>query len=98
MAREPEKSTRDPGKSRTEAAAKTGANEENKEDNASAQSISEFLQAQHRELQKILAKGSDANVNHRAIAEEFAALWAPHQAIEVEILGPALKNAGARQE
>jgi hypothetical protein len=72
------------------AGAENGQNEKQGAD----QSGSELLKAQHQELQATLAKRSDANADRSAIVKEFAALWLPHQAVEEEVLVPALKNSG----
>ena len=43
----------------------------------------------------MLEKRSEANASPRAIAEEFAALWLPVHAVDLELLVPALREAGA---
>jgi hypothetical protein len=61
------------------------------------QSGAELLKEQHQELQSTLAKRSDANADQPAIIREFALLWLPHQAVEAEIVVPALKDSGFDQ-
>jgi hypothetical protein len=90
MAREP---TRNTAKSKNEAQASKSAGAE-KEKQGAEQSGAELLKAQHQELQSTLAKRSHANADHSAIVKEFAALWLPHQAVEEEIVVPALKDSG----
>ena len=43
----------------------------------------------------MLEKRSEASASARAIAEEFAALWLPVHAVDLELLVPALREAGA---
>ena len=45
-------------------------------------------------LRAVLQKRSDANASVRTIAEEFAALWLPVHAVDLELLVPALREAG----
>jgi hypothetical protein len=100
MAREPEKSARDIGKSKTEATAglKSGGNGESAEAKAGSLDGTELMKEQHRGLQATLAKRSEANADHDAIVREFAAAWLPHVVVERDILAPALKNAGIDEE
>ena len=42
----------------------------------------------------MLEKRSDASASVRTIAEEFAALWLPVHAVDLELLVPALREAG----
>jgi hypothetical protein len=91
MAREP---TRNTNKSKNEAQAAKSA--ENQKQGAE-QSGAEVLKAQHQELQSTLAKRSDANADQSAVIREFAVLWLPHQAVEEEIVVPALKDSGFDQ-
>lgn len=93
MAREP---TRNTNKSKNEAQAPKAAGGENQKQGAE-QSGAELLKAQHQELQSTLAKRSDANADQSAIIKEFAVLWLPHQAVEEEIVVPALKDSGFDQ-
>ncbi len=93
MAREP---TRNTNKSKNEAQAAKPSGAENEKKGAE-QSGAELLKAQHQELQSTLAKRSDANADQSAIIREFAVLWLPHQAVEEEIVVPALKDSGFDQ-
>jgi hypothetical protein len=100
MAREPDKPAREPGRAKGEATAgsKNGANDGNANAKPGASDTVELLKAQHRDLQATLAKRSDVSADPLAIAEEFAAAWLPHTAVEQEILAPALKDAGIDEE
>ena len=92
MAREPTRNTNKP-KNETQAAKPAGA--ENQKQGAE-RAGAELLKAQHQELQSTLAKRSDANADQSALIREFAVLWLPHQAVEEEIVVPALKDSGFR--
>jgi hypothetical protein len=95
MAREPEKSTRNTSKSKSETqAAKPAAGAEKEKQGADQTGTWELLKSQHQELQSVLAKRSETNADRSAIATEFAALWLPHQAIEEDVLLPAMKESG----
>jgi Hemerythrin HHE cation binding domain len=100
MARELEKATRETGKAKSKAAArsKNGGNDGSANPKSGASETVELLKAQHRDLQATLAKRSDANADRPAIVKEFAAAWLPHTAVEQEILVPALKDAGIDEE
>jgi hypothetical protein len=93
MAREP---TRNTNKSKNEAQAAKPTGADNQKQGAE-QSGAELLKAQHQELQSTLAKRSDANADKSAIIKEFIVLWLPHQAVEEEIVVPALKDSGFDQ-
>ena len=54
-----------------------------------------FQTGQFELLRAVLEKRSEANASPRAIAEEFAALWLPVHAVDLELLVPALREAGA---
>ena len=54
-----------------------------------------FQTGQFESLRAVLEKRSEANASPRAIAEEFAALWLPVHAVDLELLVPALREAGA---
>ncbi|MBV8442151.1 MAG: hypothetical protein JO312_16590, partial [Hyphomicrobiales bacterium] len=45
-----------------------------------------------------MARRSEANADERSIAREFAALWLPHNAVEEEIILPALRDAGVDED
>jgi len=53
-----------------------------------------FQSDQFELLRAVLQKRSDANASVRTIAEEFAALWLPVHAVDLELLVPALREAG----
>jgi hypothetical protein len=53
-----------------------------------------FQSGQFELLRAMLEKRSDANASVRTIAEEFAALWLPVHAVDLELLVPALREAG----
>jgi hypothetical protein len=95
MAREPEKSTRETGKSKNETASgsKGGGSEESGDPRSGASEAVEFLKAQHREFKAVFEKRWEGDGNPAAIAREFASLWLPHNAVEQEILIPALRDA-----
>ena len=95
MAREPQKSARNTSKSKTETQAGKPADAQSapNEKQNSDQSGAELLKAQHQELQSTLAKRSEEKAEQSAIVKEFAALWLPHQAVEEEVVLPALKDA-----
>ena len=95
MAREPERSTRETEKAKSEATAGPRNGETAK---SGASDTVELLKGQHRELKATLAKRSDANADSAAIVKEFAAAWLPHTAVEQEILVPALNDAGVAEE
>ena len=48
-------------------------------------------------LRVLLEKRSEASTSARAIGEEFAALWLPVHAVDLELLVPALKQAGVQE-
>jgi hypothetical protein len=100
MARESEKTTRETGKAKSEAAAesKSDANDETPDQRSDPSDTVELLKAQHRGLQAILAKRSDANAERQAIVSEFALAWLPQTAVEQEVLVPALQDAGVDEE
>ena len=100
MAREPEKSAREIGKAKTEATAGSKERRERTKRRCEIWFVryDELLKAQHRELQAMLAKRSDANADREAIVKEFAAAWLPHIAVEQEVLIPALEDAGIDEE
>ena len=54
-----------------------------------------FQSGQFELLRAVLEKRSEASASARAIAEEFAALWLPVHAVDLELLVPALREAGA---
>ena len=54
-----------------------------------------FQSGQFELLRAVLEKRSEASAPARTIAEEFAALWLPVHAVDLELLVPALKEAGA---
>ena len=60
--------------------------------------IAEFQSQRHRELEGVLARRSEGGADARAIVREFAALWLPNHRVEVEILVPALQDAGADED
>lgn len=92
MAREP---TRNTNKSKNEAQAAKAPADNQKQ--GAEQSGAELLKTQHQELQSTLGKRSDANADKSAVVKEFAVLWLPHQAVEEEIVVPALKDSGFDQ-
>ena len=53
-----------------------------------------FQSGQFKSLRAVLEKRSDASASARTIAEEFAALWLPVHAVDLELLVPALREAG----
>jgi hypothetical protein len=53
-----------------------------------------FQSGQFELLRAVLEKRSDANASVRTIAEESAALWLPVHAVDLELLVPALREAG----
>ena len=96
MAREPQKSRQNAGKSKNETGAKTNPNEgaASQQQGANSEGAAEFLTRQHQALQASLAKRSEADVDYPTVVKEFAVLWLPHQAVEAEILTPALRDSG----
>ena len=96
MAREPQKSRQNAGKSKNETGAKTNPNEgaASQQQGANSEGAAEFLTRQHQALQASLAKRSEADVDYPTVVKEFAVLWLPHQAVEAEILTPALRDFG----
>ena len=96
MAREPQKSRQNTGKSNSETGAKTDPSEGNatQKQGADSEGAAEFLKRQHQELRASLAKRSETEANHPNVVKEFAVLWLPHQAVEAEILAPALRDSG----
>ena len=96
MAREPQKSRQNTGKSKSETGAKTNPNEgaASQQQGANSEGAAEFLTRQHQALQASLAKRSEADVDYPTVVKEFAVLWLPHQAVEAEILTPALRDSG----
>ena len=54
-----------------------------------------FQTGQFESLRAVLEKRSEASASPRTIAEEFAALWLPVHAVDLELLVPALRKAGA---
>jgi hypothetical protein len=54
-----------------------------------------FQTGQFKSLRAVLEKRSEVSASGRAIAEEFAALWLPVHAVDLELLVPALSEAGA---
>lgn len=64
----------------------------------SGRSIAEFQETRDGELREILSKRSDDAKQARAIVKEFAAAWLPRRAVELELLLPALRDAGADDE
>ena len=54
-----------------------------------------FQTGQFESLRAVLEKRSEASASPRTIAEEFAALWLPVHAVDLELLVPALREAGA---
>ena len=54
-----------------------------------------FQTGQFESLRAVLEKRSEASASARTIAEEFAVLWLPIHAVDLELLVPALKEAGA---
>ena len=54
-----------------------------------------FQTGQFESLRAMLEKRSEPSASARAIAEEFAALWLPVHAVDLELLVPALREAGA---
>jgi hypothetical protein len=54
-----------------------------------------FQSGQFESLRAVLEKRSEASASASAIAEEFAALWLPIHAVDLELLVPALREAGA---
>ena len=96
MAREPQKSRQNAGKSKSETGAKTDPNEgaASQQQGANSEGPAEFLTRQHQALRASLAKRSEADVDYPTVVKEFAVLWLPHQAVEAEILTPALRDSG----
>ena len=54
-----------------------------------------FQSGQFESLRAVLEKRSDTSASENTIAKEFAALWLPVHAVDLELLVPALKEAGA---
>ena len=110
MAREAEKSGRESGKQKTEDANPTGSkgatgagsNKGDGEEGGTARAegkggsrIAQFQSQRHRELEGVLAKRSEEGADAPAIVREFATVWLPNHMVEVEMLVPALQDAGA---
>jgi hypothetical protein len=53
-----------------------------------------FQSDQFELLRAVLEKRSEASASPRAIAEEFATLWLPAHAVDLELLVPELRQAG----
>ena len=53
-----------------------------------------FQSGQFKSLRAVLEKRPEASASARTVAEEFAALWLPVHAVDLELLVPALKEAG----
>jgi hypothetical protein len=107
MAREPEKSGRESGKAKTEASEETKASAgksaetagENTEENTQKSvTLTEFREERRNELQAALAKRSQEEADLPAIVDEFAALWLPLHAVDVDMLVPALQDADVDDE
>ena len=58
-------------------------------------SSARFQSGQFELLRAVLEKRSEASASTRAIAEEFAELWLPVHAVDLELLVPALREADA---
>ena len=56
-----------------------------------------FQSGQFELLRAALDKRSEANASPRIIVSEFAALWLPVHIVDLELLAPALRQAGAPQ-
>ena len=107
MARELDKSTRD-NKAKTDDAAgskgtaKASADSESQAggeaDKPSSQSLAAFQDQRNRELQGALAKRSTSDSDAGAIVREFAAIWLPLRATEMEVLVPAIEDAELEAE
>ncbi|HEY1781051.1 MAG TPA: hypothetical protein VGG79_11585 [Roseiarcus sp.] len=59
--------------------------------------FADFQSDQFELLRTLLEKRSEENASPRAIIEEFAALWLPIQAVDLELLVPALREAEAAE-
>ena len=102
-ARKPERETDESAKQASTKPAKTIATPPAGEaaDTASATSskpdmeFAGFQTGQFESLRAVLEKRSEASASARTIAEEFAALWLPVHAVDLELLVPALREAGA---
>jgi hypothetical protein len=96
MAREPQKSRQNTGKSKSDVGTKADPSEGNasQKQGADSEGTAEFLERRHQELRDALGKRSETDANHPNVVKEFAVLWLPHQAVEAEILAPALRESG----
>jgi hypothetical protein len=96
MAREPQKSRQNTGKSKSDVGTKADPSEGNatQKQGADSEGTAEFLERRHQELRAALGKRSETDANHPNVVKEFAVLWLPHQAVEAEILAPALRDSG----
>jgi len=114
MAREPDRSAREnrqktenndgsaatsKGTSRTSASDSQPANgEPAKASGSSDRSLAEFQESRDKELREILTKRSDESNEARAMVKEFATVWLPRRAVELDVLLPALDEAGIDDE
>ena len=57
--------------------------------------IAGFQTGQFESLRAVLEKRSESSASASAVAEEFAALWLPVHAVDLELLVPALREAEA---
>jgi hypothetical protein len=57
-----------------------------------------FQSNQFETLRAVLDKRSEENVAPSAVVEEFASLWLPSLAVDIELLVPALREAGVDDE
>jgi hypothetical protein len=96
MAREPQKSRQNTGKSKSDVGTKADPSEGNatQKQGADSEGTAEFLERRHQELRAALGKRSETDASHPNVVKEFAVLWLPHQAVEAEILAPALRDSG----
>ncbi len=90
----PKGTSKAPGASDSDAA----SSEAEKSANPSGRTVAEFQEHRDRELREILGKRSDDTKEARAIVKEFAAAWLPRRAAELDILLPALRDAGVDDE
>jgi len=65
---------------------------------SSDRSLAEFQEGRDKELREILIKRSDDSNEGRAIVKEFAAIWLPRRAAEIDVLLPTLEEAGIDDE
>jgi hypothetical protein len=89
-----------PDKAITAAAASEGSAATAAEGRTSAKPDMEFAGFQNDQfklLRAVLEKRSEASASPRAVVEEFAALWLPLHAVDLELLVPALRQAQAPQ-